>query len=262
MKLNILKINLRVFILLILIYFQMSLQQTAAAQSSQKAKNIVIVHGAFADGSGFEELYHILVGKGYHVTIVQNPLTSLEDDVAATNLALNKQDGPVVLVGHSYGGTVITQAGNSPKVVSLVYIEGFQPEVGESTGQLANSEPPSKENGIMPPDENGIIYYSKEKFHDGFTGDLSQEKSDFMYDSQGTISVKCFTATVTIAAWKTKPSYGIVGLKDKSINPSILRKMYKRSGSVVTEINGSHVLYMSHPKEVAKVIEDAALGNR
>ena len=233
---------------------------TGPAKINEKIKNIVIVHGAFADGSGWEEVYNILTKKGFHVTIVQNPLSSLEDDVAATNFALERQEGPVILVGHSWGGTVITQAGVSPKVARLVYIAAFQPEVGETTGQLASSEPVAPENGIMLPDENGLIYYSKEKFHIGFAGDLTKKKADFMYDSQGAITAKCFTTPVTVAAWKNKPSYAVVATEDKSINPTIERKMYKRAGSIVTEIQGSHAVYMSQPKKVAQVIEAAAIG--
>jgi pimeloyl-ACP methyl ester carboxylesterase len=247
-------------ILINLLVFGITGRQIVIAQAPVKANNIVLVHGAFADGSGWEGVYHILTKKGYHVTIVQNPLTSLEDDVTATNYALDRQDGPVVLVGHSYAGTVITQAGISPKVVSLVYIEGFLPDVGETTAQLASSEPADKDNGLLPPDGKGIIYYSMEKYHAGFAADLSAEKADFMYASQGTIAVKCFTAPVTAAAWKTKPSYAIVATDDKSINPVILRKMYQRAGSVVTEIKASHVVFISQPEKVARVIEAAAMG--
>ncbi|MEO8112211.1 MAG: alpha/beta hydrolase [Ginsengibacter sp.] len=232
-----------------------------AQQHAGKVKNIVIVHGAFADGSGFEGVYKILTKKGYDVTVVQIPLTSLAEDVAATNLELERQDGPVILVGHSWAGTVITQAGVSPKVVGLVYIEGFQPEVGETTLELASSEPASKENGLLPPDDNGLIYYSKEKFHMGFAGDLPKEKADFMYASQGPFPVSAFKTVVTQAAWKTKPSWAIVSTGDKSINPIILRRMYKRAGSVVTEINASHVVFISQPEKVAKVIEAAAMGS-
>lgn len=236
-------------------------QVVNAQQHAGKVKNIVIVHGAFADGSGFEGVYKILTKKGYHVTIVQIPLTSLEDDVAATNLELERQDGPVILVGHSWGGSVITQAGVSPKVVGLVYIEGFQPEVGETTLDLATSEPAAKENGLLPPDDNGLIYYSKEKFHMGFAGDLPKDKADFMYASQGPFPVSAFKAAITQAAWKTKPTWAIVSTDDKSINPVILKRMYKRAGSAVTEIKASHVVFISQPEKVAKVIEAAAMGS-
>ena len=240
----------------------LSITERVQAQDTGPVKNIVIVHGAFADGSGFEDVYKILTKKGYRVTIVQNPCSSLEDDVSATNQILNRQDGPAILVGHSWGGTVITQAGASSKVAGLVYLEGFMPEVGETTGQLAQSEPALKEAGALLPDENGLLYYPKEQFHKGFAGDLSKEKSDFMYDSQVAIAVKCFTTPVTAAAWKTKPSWAVVGIDDKSINPIILRKMYKRAGATVTELKASHVVYMSQPKKVAEVIEAAAKGSK
>jgi pimeloyl-ACP methyl ester carboxylesterase len=246
--------------LLQLVFFLILSIPKSEAQRNDVIKNIVIVHGAFADGSGWEAVYNILTKKGYRVTIVQNPLTSLEDDVAATNHALNRQDGPVVLVGHSWGGTVITQAGVSSKVARLVYVAGFQPDVGETTFKLATSEPAAIENGIMLPDENGLIYYSKDKFHKGFAADLTKEKASFMYDSQGAIAAKAFHTPVTEAAWKTKPSYAIVATEDKSINPTIERKMYKRAGSIVTEIKASHAVYMSQPQKVAAVIEAAAKG--
>ena len=233
---------------------------TAFAQSASGTKNIVIVHGAFADGSGWENVFKILQGRGYNVTMVQNPLTSLEDDVAATERILDKQDGPVVLVGHSWGGAVITQAGVHSKVVSLVYVAAFVPEVGESALDLIKTAQPAAENGILPPDEKGFIWYDKAKYHAGFAADISKEKTDFMYASQGPVAVKCFLTPLSQAAWKTKPSYAIVATDDKSINPLIERTMYKRAGSIVTEIKGSHVLFMSKAKAVADVIETAAMG--
>jgi pimeloyl-ACP methyl ester carboxylesterase len=217
------------------------MNKPANAQATKPVKNIVLVHGAFADA-------------------IQNPLTSLEDDVAATNNAINKYDDSVILVGHSWGGTVITQAGLHPKVARLVYVAAWQPDIGESTLDLAQSEPMAAENGVMLPDENGLIYYSKEKFHQGFAADLSKEKADFLYDSQGAISAKAFSAKVTQAAWRTKPSYGIIATEDKSLNPVIERKTYKRAGSIVTEIKASHVVFVSQPQKVADVIEAAAKG--
>jgi pimeloyl-ACP methyl ester carboxylesterase len=225
-------------------------------------KNIVIVHGAFADGSGYKKLYQILVKKGYNITIVQNPLTSLKDDVDATTRALDKQDGPTILVGHSWGGTVITEAGMHPKVVALVYIAAFQPDQGETTDQWASSLPAAPENGILPPDGNGMVYFNKAKFHEGFAADLSKDEADFMYASQGPISVTCFTAPVKEAAWKTKPSYGIVATEDKAINPDIERNMYKRSGTKITEVKGSHVVFISQADAVANVIVAAAEGKK
>jgi pimeloyl-ACP methyl ester carboxylesterase len=228
------------------------------AQLTIGTKNIVIVHGAFADGSGWENVFKILQGHGYNVTMVQNPLTSLEDDVAATERILDKQDGPVVLVGHSWGGAVITQVGVHAKVKTLVYVAAFVPEVGESALDLIKTAPPAPENGILPPDEKGFIWYDKTKYHSGFAADISEEKADFMYASQGPVAVKCFITPLSQAAWKTKPSYAIVATEDKSINPLIERTMYKRAGSIVTEIKGSHVLFMSNAKAVADVIEAAA----
>ncbi|WET03064.1 alpha/beta hydrolase [Flavobacterium sp. YJ01] len=180
------------------------------AQTTPKIKNVVLVHGAFADGSGWQGLYQILTKKGYNVTIVQNPLSSLEDDVNATNLALDKQDGPTILVGHSWGGTVITEAGNHPKVAALVYVAALQPDNGENSIQWLQTAPPAPENGVLPPDDKGIAYYDKAKFHAGFAGDLSKEQADFMYASQGAFHAQGFGTPITKAAWKTKPSYGIV----------------------------------------------------
>jgi pimeloyl-ACP methyl ester carboxylesterase len=235
---------------------------SVVSQPSKGIKNIVIVHGAFADASGWEAVFNILQAKGYKVTLVQNPLTSLEDDVAATERILDKQDGPAVLVGHSWGGTVITQAGVHSKVASLVYVAAFVPEVGETTLDLIKTAPPAPENGILPPDEKGFVWYDKAKYHNGFAVDISSQKADFMYASQGPIAVKCFVTPLTQAAWKTKPSYAIVALEDKSINPDIERSMYKRAGSVVSEIKGSHVIFMSNAKAVAAIIETAAKAAR
>jgi len=229
-----------------------------SAQPATTIKNIVIVHGAFADGSGWENVFNILKAHGYNVTMVQNPLSSLEDDVAAAQRAIDKQDGPVVLVGHSWGGTVITQAGNADKVASLVYVAAFVPDAGETTLDLVKREPPAPENGILPPDEKGMIYYDKAKFHAGFAADVSLAKAEFMYASQGPITVKSFITPVTAPAWKTKSSYAIVATEDKSINASLERWMYKRAGAVVTEIKGSHVLFITKAAAVASVIEEAA----
>ena len=223
-------------------------------------KNIVIVHGAFADGSGFRALFDILKKQGFNVTVVQNPLTSLKDDVDATMRVLDKQDGPVVLVGHSSAGTVITEAGMHPKVGVLVYIAAFQPDKGETADKWASSLPSAPENGALPPDQNGFIYFDKAKFHAGFAAELSEAQADFMFASQAPIAAQCFTVPVTAAAWKTKPTYGIVATEDKAINPDIERNMYKRSGTKTTEIKGCHVIFISHPAAVAKVIVAAARG--
>jgi pimeloyl-ACP methyl ester carboxylesterase len=223
-----------------------------------KTKNIVIVHGAFADGSGYKKIYEILSGKGYQVTIVQNPLTSLKDDVDTTLRALDRQDGPTVLVGHSWGGTVITEVGIHPKVAALVYIAAFAPDKGETSVQWISSLPAAPEFGILPPDEKGVVYFDKAKFHAGFAADLSREETDFMYASQGPIFGACFATPVKEVAWKIKPSYGIVATEDKAINPDIERNMYSRAGIKITEIKGSHVVFISQPTAVANVIMAAA----
>src|SRR5450755_124079 len=223
-----------------------------------QVKNVVIVHGAFSDGSGYKKLYEILSKKGFQVTVVQNPLTSLKDDVECTLRALDRQDGPTVLVGHSWGGTVITEAGMHPKVAALVYIAAFEPDKGETSVQWISSLPTAPEFGILPPDENGVVYFDKSKFHAGFAADLSKEESDFMYASQGPIFGSCFGTAVKEAAWRTKPSYGIVATEDKAINPDIERNMYRRAGTKITEIKGSHVLFISQPDAVANVIIAAA----
>ncbi|MBN9382170.1 MAG: alpha/beta hydrolase [Chitinophagaceae bacterium] len=225
---------------------------------SQTVKNIVLVHGAFADGSGYKGVYEALTKQGYRVTVVQNPLTSLADDVKATKLALDTVNGPAILAGHSWGGAVITQAGNHPNVAGLVYIAAFQPDNGESALTWFQSAPPAPENGVLPPDEKGIVYYDEEKYHAGFCGDLSKEEAAFMYASQGAFYGECFVTPISDAAWRNKPTYGIIATEDKSINPDIQRNMYKRSDTKVTEIKGSHAVYVSQPEKVAAVIAEAA----
>jgi pimeloyl-ACP methyl ester carboxylesterase len=223
-----------------------------------KVKNIVLVHGAFADGSGWKAIYDILSKKGFNVTIVQNPLSSLEDDVAVTNLALDLQDGPVVLVGHSWGGAVITQAGVHSKVAALVYVAAFQPDKGESAFTWFSSMPPLPENGVLTPDEKGYVYYSKDKYHAGFAADLPKQLTEFMYSSQGAFAARCFATPLTEIGWRVKPSYGIVATEDKSIRPEIEEKMYTRSNTKITKIKGSHAVYISQPEAVAKVIMEAS----
>ncbi|MCK0145361.1 alpha/beta hydrolase [Arenibacter sp. F26102] len=225
----------------------------------QTVKNVVLVHGAFTDGSSYQNLYKELANKGYNITIVQNPLTSLEDDVAATNLALDKQDGPTILVGHSWAGVVITESGNHSKVAGLVYIDAYQPDKGQSALDMAMMAAPSPENGVLYPDENGIVYYDKTKFHAGFCADLSKEEAEFMYAAQGAFHAKAFGTPVTTVAWKNKPTYGVIGTEVKSIDPDSLRTSYKKSNTEITEIKGgSHVVFISQPAKVAAVIIKAA----
>ncbi|TCC89219.1 alpha/beta hydrolase [Pedobacter frigiditerrae] len=232
------------------------------AQGKQEAKNIVIVHGAFVDGSGWSGVYDQLKKAGYNVTIVQNPLTSLEDDVAATNRAIEAQDGPVILVGHSWGGVVITEAGNADKVVGLVYVAAFMPDAKQSAISLIQSGPQLPVNGILPPDKNGLLYFDKAKFRECFAPEQSVEKANFMADSQQPINVKSFLTPITTAAWKTKPTYAIVATADKSIHPDLERSMYKAANAKTIEIKGSHSLYISNPKAIADVILLASKGGK
>ncbi|MFV5703248.1 alpha/beta hydrolase [Flavobacterium sp. XS2P12] len=249
----------RLFLFATLIFsFLFAITTSSAQTAPTKIKNVVLVHGAFADGSGWRNLYEVLTKKGYKVTIVQNPLTSLEDDVAATKVVLDNQNGPTILVGHSWGGAVITEAGNHPNVAGLVYVAAFQPDNGESALQWLQTAPPAPENGVLPPNDKGIVYYDQAKYHAGFCADISKEEADFMYASQGAFYAKGFVTPITKAAWRDKPAYAIIATQDKSIDPSIQRAMYKRSNTKVTEVKGSHVVFMSQPDAVANVIITAS----
>jgi pimeloyl-ACP methyl ester carboxylesterase len=234
---------------------------SASAQQSP-VKNILLIHGAFADGSGWEKVYKLLTARGYNVIIVQIPLSSLEDDVAAVKRALDRASGAAILVGHSWGGAVISEAGTSPQVAGLVYVSALQPDAGESALSQIQTAPAAPENGALPPDKNGLLYYDKAKFHAGFCADLPASKAAFMFASQIPVSVKGFGTPLTHAAWRSKPAWGIFGTADKSINPVIMRTAYKRSHTTIVEIPGaSHVAFISHPKEVADIIETAAKGS-
>ena len=241
----------------LVIFSSLFIRVSPAAAQTQAVKNIVIVHGAFSDGSGWKAVYTILTKKGYHVSIVQNPLTSLDDDVEATKRILDQQDGPVVLVGHSWAGTVITQAGVDPKVVALVYVAAFQPDKGETSNQWAGSQPRDPSMRVTA-DKKGVVFFDRETFHAGFCADLNQATADFMNASQQPIVGQCFATPVTEAAWKDKPSYGIVATEDKAINPDAERNMYKRANDKITEIKGSHAIFISQPEAVAQVIINAS----
>ena len=219
-------------------------------------KNIVLVHGAFVDGSGWRAIADILRKRGYNVSIVQPPETSLEDDVAATNRVLDQLDGPAVLVGHSYGGVIITQAGNHPRVKNLVYVAALQPDAGESGGQLLASKPAA--TNYIVPSNDGFLTIQREHFQDAFAADLPKAEAEFIGASQVATSGKALSTPVTSPAWKVKPSFAIVATQDRAINPDLERSMYARSHSVTTEIAASHAVYISQPAAVAKVIEQAA----
>jgi pimeloyl-ACP methyl ester carboxylesterase len=228
----------------------------APAAMAAPVKNIVLVHGFFADGSGWQGVADILTHDGYTVSVVQQPETSLADDVKATTRAIDAMDGNSILVGHSYGGVVITQAGNSAKVAGLVYVAAFQPEAGESLLTLVKKMPPASEGVKATAD--GQLYFDQALFHADFAADLPAAQASFMARSQVLPAVQTAGAAVTQAAWKTKPSWAIVSSADRTVNPELERYMAKRAGSKVTEINGSHATFIVHPAEVAKVIEQAA----
>jgi pimeloyl-ACP methyl ester carboxylesterase len=234
----------------------LALAAGASAATSPPTKNVVLVHGAFADGSGWMAVARILEKDGFKVSVSQPPETSLEDDVAATNRTVDAMGGPVVLVGHSYGGIIITAAGNNAHVKSLVYVAAFQPDTGESLGSLSAGKPPASSGPKPSPD--GFLYLDRADFHADFCADLPAPLADFMAISQVGLSVKAAGAPATTPAWKTKPSFAIVATNDRAINPDLERSMYKRAGSTVTELASSHVAYISHPAEVAAVIERAA----
>ncbi|WP_020123774.1 alpha/beta fold hydrolase [Streptomyces canus] len=222
-----------------------------------EVRNVILVHGALADGSGWQGVYDRLVAKGYNVSIVQEPETSLADDVAATRRAIAMQDGPVVLVGHSYGGEVITQAGDDPKVKALVYVAAAVPDIGESLNNLFERIP-SPTHDIKPTDD-GYLMLDPQKFHADFAADLPARQADFMAKSQVLVAAEVFDTPVTTAAWKTKPSYGIVAGKDLIASPDLERWMYTRAHAKITEVpESSHAVYISHPDKVASVIEEAA----
>jgi pimeloyl-ACP methyl ester carboxylesterase len=223
-------------------------------------KEIVLVHGGFVDGSGWEEVYRILKKDGYHVSIVQNPTISLTGDVAATRAVLDAQDGPAVLVGHSYGGVVITEAGNHPNVDTLVYITAFAPDAGESVGTLiANPVPGAPVPPILPP-VDGFLMLDKAKFAEAFAGDVAPEKAEFMANSQMPWGLNALNGVVSTPAWKTKPSWYLVVTEDKMIPPPAQRFMSKRAGATVVEVAGSHAIYVSQPNAVATLIKSAASG--
>jgi pimeloyl-ACP methyl ester carboxylesterase len=230
----------------------------ADAKTASGIKNIVLVHGAFADGSGWKAVSDILTRDGYVVSIVQPPETSLEDDIAATNRVLDMQDGPAVLVGHSYGGMIITDAGNNAHVKALVYVAAFMPDVGESLGSLQAKIAPAS-TGIAPT-ADGFLFLKKDIFHADFAADLPAPVADLMARSQVPLSAKAAGTGAVSPAWKTKPSYAIVAKNDRAINPDLERFMYKRAGATTVEVASSHVAYMSQPQAVAAVIEKAAEG--
>jgi pimeloyl-ACP methyl ester carboxylesterase len=218
---------------------------------------VVLVHGGFVDASGWQGVYEHLKKDGHNVGIVQNPTLSLAGDVAATNLIIDAQSEPVILVGHSYGGAVITEAGNNPKVEALVYITAFVPDKGESVNTLiANPPPGAPVPPILPPRE-GFLFLDREKFHASFAGDVGDEQAAFMADSQVPWGVDALGGTISEPAWRSKPSWYLIATEDRMIPPPAQREMSARAGSTVVEVSGSHAIYVSKPAAVAELIETA-----
>jgi pimeloyl-ACP methyl ester carboxylesterase len=221
---------------------------------------VVLVHGGFVDGSGWEGVYQILRKDGYEVSIVQNPTSSLLDDVAATKRVLARQEMPVILVGHSYGGAVITEAGNDPRVAGLVYIAAFAPDKGESVASLIKDPPAGAPVPPILPPQDGYLLLDVEKFPASFAADVAADKAAFMADSQVPWGVAALSGTITNPAWKTKPSWYLIATDDKMIPPPAQHFMSERAGSTVVEVKGSHAVYVSKPQAVVALIEKAAHG--
>jgi pimeloyl-ACP methyl ester carboxylesterase len=228
-----------------------------SGDSIQPVKNVVLVHGAFADGSGWRGVYDELTERGYRVTIVQNPLTSLADDVAAANRVLDRQDGPTILVGHSWGGTVITEAGVHPNVAGLVYVSALAPDSGETTAQ--------QYEGFQGPPEfvieeraDGFGFLDLEKFKIGFAADTSDADAAFLRDSQVPINMSAFETELQNAAWRSKPSWAVIATDDKAFDQRMLIRMAERIGANITKVKASHALFMTQPKVIADVIDLAA----
>ena len=234
----------------------MGIGQKAAAAPPTGIKNVVLVHGAFADGSGWEAVAKILEQDGYTVSVAQPPETSYADDQKYTRAAIDAMGGPVVLVGHSYGGSIITEAGNDPNVSALVYIAAFALDEGESCASIEQAVPQASK--AFKPDSNGNWWIDQKHFAADFAADIPPAQAAFMAVSQVPISTDSFTHKVTTPAWRTKPSWYMVASADRSINPEQERMMAKRAHAKTVEVNASHVAYMSHPKEAAKLIEEAA----
>jgi pimeloyl-ACP methyl ester carboxylesterase len=227
-------------------------------QAGTQRPSIVLVHGGFVDGSGWEGVFTRLRKSGYSVTVVQNPTISLKDDVTATRSAIAAASGPVILVGHSYGGVVITEAGNDPKVAGLVYVTAFAPDDGESVAKLiANPAPGAPVPPILPP-QDGFLFLDKSKFAASFAADIAAPLADFMANSQVPWGLDALNGAVTKAAWHAKPSWYLVATDDRMIPPAAQRSMSKRAGSTVSESPGSHAIYVSRPDAVASLIEQAA----
>src|ERR1700719_2537073 len=265
MKNNAMAIGVRtriIYCALAIMTIILSMGENTMAQTKSTAvvKNIVLVHGGLVDGSGWKDVYKILKKDGYTVSIVQEPTISLPDDVAVTKRVIDSQNGPVILVGHSYGGVVITEAGNDPKVAGLVYVTAFAPDKGESAASLIkNARPGAPVPPILPP-QDGYLFLDKAKFPAAFAADVSPDVASFMADSQVPWGVEALSGAITQPAWRAKPSWYLITTEDKMIPPDAQRAMSKRAGSTVVEVKSSHAVYVSQPQAVAHLIEKAATG--
>jgi pimeloyl-ACP methyl ester carboxylesterase len=222
--------------------------------------NVLLVHGGFVDGSGWQAVYDLLKADDFNVRIVQNPTITLEGDVATTTQLLDAQDGPVVLVGHSYGGAVITEAGTHDQVEALVYIAAFAPDKGESVSTLIADPPPGAPVPPILPPQDGFLFLDRERFAQSFAGDVPAKEAAFMADSQVPWGVDALMGAITDPAWRTKPSWYLVASDDRMIPPSAQHAMAERAGATVAEVAGSHSIYVSQPAAVAELIERAAGG--
>src|SRR5713101_4458425 len=230
------------------------------ASAAGGVRNVVLVHGGFVDGSGWEGVYKALKKDGYAVTIVQNPTLSLADDVAVTKRALAALNGPAILVGHSYGGAVITEAGNDPKVAGLVYVAAFAPDKGESVSSLIKDPAPGAPVPPILPPQDGFLFLDKAKFPASFAADVDPEKAAFMADSQVPWGVNALGATISEPAWRTKPSWYLLTTDDQMIPAAAQRLMAQRAGATIVEVKASHAIFVSQPRAVASLIEKAATG--
>jgi len=231
--------------------------QAQPAAQARPIRNVVLVHGAFADGSGWRGVYNDLTARGYRVSIVQNPLTSLADDVAATRRVLDRQDGPAILVGHSWGGTVITEAGVHPKVAGLVYVSALSPDAGETTAKQYEGFAATPEF-VIETTADGFGFLSAEKFRAGFAHDATEAEAAFLRDSQVPINMSVFGTALTNAAWRSKPSWAVIATEDKAFDQAMLVHMAQRMGAEITRVPASHALYLTQAKAVADVIDRAA----
>ena len=226
--------------------------------ASSAIQNVVLVHGGFVDGSGWQGVYDLLKADGFNVSVVQNPTLSLEGEAAATKQVIDAQDGPVVLVGHSYGGAVITDAGTDHGVAALVYIAAFAPDKGESVNTLIADPPPGAPVPPILPPRDGFLFLDREKFHASFAGDVPAAEAAFMADSQVPWGVDALGGSITEPAWRIKPSWYLIATEDRMIPPPAQRAMSERAGSTVTEVPGSHAIYVSQPAAVTALIQQAA----